>query len=86
MTLPSEAVGYSYPPIDQEGNTCLHLYAVIARGLRRESGQTLVEYALIISIIALGAIVALALLGASINDLFGDVAKELDKRPPPVEK
>jgi Flp pilus assembly pilin Flp len=52
------------------------------RGSRRpegESGQTLVEYALIIALIALAAIVALGFLSGRINSLFSKAGNSLDK-------
>jgi len=42
-----------------------------------ESGQTLVEYALIIAIIALGAIAALTFLRNQISDLFNRTGSSL---------
>ena len=46
-----------------------------------QDGQTLVEYALIIAIIAIGAIVALGVLSGEINNLFGRTANELKNAP-----
>ena len=43
-----------------------------------ESGQTLVEYALIIAVIALGALVALGFLSGKINDLFNKTGNTLN--------
>ena len=43
-----------------------------------ESGQTLVEYALIIAVIAIAAIVALAFLSGKINQLFSDTGSSLE--------
>ena len=43
-----------------------------------ESGQTLVEYALIIAVIALGALVALGFLSGKINDLFNKTGSTLN--------
>jgi pilus assembly protein Flp/PilA len=43
-----------------------------------ESGQTLVEYALIIALIALAAIVALGFLSGKINSLFSRAGNSLD--------
>ena len=42
-----------------------------------ESGQTLVEYALIIAVIAIGAIAALFFLGGKINQIFSDTGSSL---------
>ena len=44
----------------------------------RENGQGLVEYALILVLIVLVAIVALELFGISVSDLFSDVNVVLD--------
>lgn len=41
--------------------------------LRDEEGQAMVEYGLIIALIAIAVIVALGLLGGRIRDLFEDV-------------
>jgi pilus assembly protein Flp/PilA len=43
-----------------------------------ESGQTLVEYALIIALVSIGAIVALGILSGKINDIFGSVSNTLN--------
>ena len=43
-----------------------------------ESGQTLVEYALIIAVFALGALVALGLLRDQISNLFGRTGNALN--------
>ncbi len=42
-----------------------------------ESGQTLVEYALIISLVALACIVALGFLSGKIQDLFSEAGSSL---------
>ena len=46
-------------------------------GIAQEQGQALVEYALIISLLALGTIVGLAFLSGKINQLFTDVGNQL---------
>jgi len=47
-----------------------------------ESGQTLVEYALIIALVAIAAIAALAFLSGKINDLFSSAGSSLDDSTP----
>jgi pilus assembly protein Flp/PilA len=47
------------------------------RVLDREEGQALVEYALIISLIAVVAIAALQLTGNSITSIFNNISSEL---------
>jgi Flp pilus assembly pilin Flp len=52
--------------------------ALLTAGVReREEGQTLVEYALIIFLIAIAAIVALKFLSTGVNNLFSKVANDL---------
>jgi len=53
------------------------------RARDEESGQTLVEYGLIIAIIALGAVVALTFLSGKINDLFSKTGNKLNAPPLP---
>jgi pilus assembly protein Flp/PilA len=45
--------------------------------LARQEGQALVEYALIISLIAVVAIAALQLTGNSITSIFNNISSEL---------
>jgi Flp pilus assembly pilin Flp len=45
----------------------------------RESGQTLVEYSLIIALVSLAAIVALGFLSGRINNLFSRAGNSLNK-------
>ena len=53
------------------------------RFFREEEGQGLVEYALIIGLIAIVAIAALTTAGKSVNSLFGNITGELDKANTP---
>jgi pilus assembly protein Flp/PilA len=53
----------------------------ISELIRRHDGQTLVEYALIIALIAVGLIIALVFLRDEIKELFSDVGNELNKAP-----
>jgi Flp pilus assembly pilin Flp len=50
----------------------------IRNWLRRQEGQDLTEYALLIGLIVIVAVVAVALLGDSISALLGGVASALD--------
>ena len=45
--------------------------------LAREEGQALVEYALIISLIAVAAILALGFLSGKINDVFSNIGSQI---------
>jgi Flp pilus assembly pilin Flp len=46
-----------------------------------EEGQTLVEYALIIAVVSLGALVALGFLSGRIQDLFSRAGNSLNEVP-----
>ncbi len=50
---------------------------LITRFVREEEGQGLVEYALIIALIAIVAIVGLGLAGTKVNDMFTGIAGKL---------
>lgn len=50
---------------------------LIRRFVREEEGQGLVEYALILGLIAVVAIVALTVSGSSINNMFGTISGTL---------
>ena len=43
-----------------------------------ESGQTLVEYALIIALVGIASIAALGILSGKINDIFGKTSNTLN--------
>lgn len=45
--------------------------------LRDDSGQDLIEYALVAALIALGAVVAIGTLGNDISNLFNNVGSTL---------
>jgi Flp pilus assembly pilin Flp len=47
----------------------------------KESGQTLVEYSLIIALVSLAAIVALGFLSGRINNLFSKAGNSLNNVP-----
>ncbi|KAB0666540.1 Flp family type IVb pilin [Oryzomonas japonica] len=47
--------------------------------VKSEKGQTLVEYALIIVLIALAAIVAMKYLGGTVNNTYSNAASTLAK-------
>jgi pilus assembly protein Flp/PilA len=49
--------------------------------LRDEEGQAMVEYGLIIALIAIVVIAALLILGPSIANLFNEAAEELTTAP-----
>jgi Flp pilus assembly pilin Flp len=52
-------------------------YSGVRDRLARQQGQALVEYALIISLVALVAIAALQLTSGSVTSFFNNIATEL---------
>lgn len=46
-----------------------------------EEGQDLLEYALLVALIALVCVGAITLAGSNVNKIFGSVAAELGKAP-----
>jgi pilus assembly protein Flp/PilA len=46
--------------------------------LRRDEGQTLVEYALIVGLVSIAAILTMVLMGDSIEAVFDGIAGALD--------
>ena len=55
----------------------LALYVKVLTAVRGERGQTLVEYALILVLIALVVIVALTLTGEKVSNTFSNIASTL---------
>jgi pilus assembly protein Flp/PilA len=51
--------------------------AYIRARLARQEGQALVEYALIVSLIAVAAIAALTFLGSGISGIFSDIGSAI---------
>jgi len=50
------------------------LYFRVRSVLEREEGQDLVEYALVVALIAFGAITGMKFLAVGLNDAFSDIA------------
>lgn len=55
----------------------MKLSSEIRRLLRREEGQDLVEYALVVAVISFGALVAMRGLASEINTAFKTISSEL---------
>jgi pilus assembly protein Flp/PilA len=51
---------------------------LIARFVRDDEGQDLVEYALLLALVALAAITAMGLLGGAINNKYNSAAATLN--------
>lgn len=55
----------------------IDLQSQLVRALRREEGQGLAEYALILALVAVVAFLALTFLGVSITSILSSVATKL---------
>ena len=51
---------------------------LVKRLIHEEEGATAIEYGLIAGLVAVAIITALSLLGDSLNNLFSDVATQVD--------
>jgi pilus assembly protein Flp/PilA len=58
-------------------NTLQGLYLKFQNLLSQEEGQDLVEYALVVALIALGAVAAMKTLGGDITAIFGSISTQL---------
>jgi pilus assembly protein Flp/PilA len=64
--------------VDRLNSFMVAAYARIAtRDFRREEGQALTEYALVLGLIVVGAIAALTLIGGNVSGRITDVCKKL---------
>ena len=55
----------------------LMLYIKIQNLLSQDEGQDLVEYALVVALVALGATAALGSLGSKLSSIFGSITSAL---------
>jgi Flp pilus assembly pilin Flp len=60
---------------------CQTLKNDVLKALKNDSGQDLLEYALLVALIALVAVGAITIAGQNVNLIFGKVATELGKTP-----
>jgi Flp pilus assembly pilin Flp len=58
-------------------NMLLKLYVKFQELKNREDGQDLVEYALVVSLIAFGAVAGMSSLAGGINGAFGNISTTL---------
>ncbi len=59
------------------------LYSVLQRLLKDESGQGLVEYVLIIALVAIGLVLALTVFRNQIGQTFDNINSQLQNAPSP---
>lgn len=62
----------------------MEVVKMLLRWFKDEEGQGMVEYGLIIALIAIVVIVALAALGPKVRDIFNKVNDELDTATTPA--
>ena len=55
----------------------IKMYVTLKSVMAREEGQDLVEYALVVALIAFGAIAGMSALATGINNAFSGIAKTL---------
>ena len=53
------------------------MFTFVKRFVREEEGATMVEYGLMVALIAIVCIVAVALIGTNVNTTFGTVATSI---------
>ncbi len=58
-------------------NSLFDLVSIFTMRLRREDGQTMAEYGILIAVIALVVVIAAIVLGSSISSLFGSTSGKL---------
>jgi pilus assembly protein Flp/PilA len=58
-------------------NLLLQMYVKMQTLICREEGQDLVEYALVVALIAFGAVLAMGALATEINSAFQDISSDL---------
>jgi pilus assembly protein Flp/PilA len=60
------------------------LKAALYRAVKEEVGQGMVEYGLILALIAIGAVVALSFMGGQIKELFNEAGNSLKAAATPT--
>jgi pilus assembly protein Flp/PilA len=59
------------------GGVMTHVKNLVARFVRKEEAATMVEYALMLSLIAVVCIIAVTLIGTNANTIFNNIATNL---------
>ncbi len=60
---------------------CLRVWSILATFHAEESGQDLVEYAMVAAVIALGSLAAMGSVAAAINKVFVSLARKISSPP-----
>jgi len=60
----------------------MNLYAYLRALVQNDEGQDLLEYALLVALIAIVCVVAVTAAGTSVNDIFVKIGADLDAALP----
>jgi pilus assembly protein Flp/PilA len=63
---------------DQGGVSMLALWTKVTSWMQEEKGASMVEYALLVVLIAIVALVAVQIAGTEVSETFSDIASGLD--------
>lgn len=63
---------------NEMNNLMLKMYVKLQSLMNREEGQDLVEYALVVALVAFGATAALKTLGTGLNTAFSQISSTLN--------
>jgi len=74
VTSPNDTDGLVTSPITSGGTSMLNRLLAL---LNRDEGATMVEYGLMVALIAIVALIAVTALGGSVRDIFQSVADTL---------
>ncbi len=77
MGAPAEAGIFEKRRKDTMNNLLIKLYVKFQDLANREEGQDLVEYALVVALIAFGATAGMGQLASGINTAFGNISSSL---------
>jgi pilus assembly protein Flp/PilA len=67
-------------PSTREGETTMNLMNRMRALVRDDSGQDMLEYALLTALIALAAVGAVRAAGVEVNEIFGEIEDDLANR------
>jgi len=67
----------AFIPLEEPMEKLTNLYLYVRSLIEREEGQDLVEYALVVALIAFGAIAGMQFLATGIDNAFSDIANVL---------
>lgn len=66
---------------DKANYRCVRLMGWLGSLLRHERGQTMVEYGLIVGLVALGSVLAITFLGGRISEALNNIGNAINVAP-----